>query len=53
MLNVFDSNYTVPEKCLKNDPTLPYCQIMGTHRMDLPGYNTIKPYPHMNENCPS
>jgi len=26
---------------------------MGTHRMELPGYNTIEPYAHMNENCPS
>jgi len=21
--------------------------------MELPGYNTIKPYAHMNEKCPS
>lgn len=32
---------------------LPYCQIRGMYRMELPGYNTIDPYPHMNEKCPS
>lgn len=26
---------------------------MGTHRMELDGYNTIDPYEHMNERCPS
>eukprot|EP00249_Psilotum_nudum_P014479 c24846_g1_i1 orf=91-1647(-) len=32
---------------------LPYCQLLGEYRMDLPGYNTIEPYAHMNEKCPS
>lgn len=31
----------------------PYCQLMGRYRMDLPGFNTIAPYAHMNERCPS
>lgn len=43
----------VPEKCRVNDPDLPYCQIMGTHRLVLEGYSTIDPYDHMNERCPS
>lgn len=29
------------EKCKVNDPTLPYCQIMGNWLMELPGYSTI------------
>jgi hypothetical protein len=32
-LNVYDLNFKVPEKCKKNDPSLPYCQIMGSHLM--------------------
>ncbi|GMP52529.1 hypothetical protein CsSME_00018301 [Camellia sinensis var. sinensis] len=32
---------------------LPFCQIRGKYRMELPGYNTMDPYPHMNERCPS
>ncbi|XP_008454552.2 uncharacterized protein LOC103494942 [Cucumis melo] len=32
---------------------LPYCQILGNYRMELPDYNTIHPYQHMNEKCPS
>lgn len=26
---------------------------MGKHLMELPGFSTIEPYDHMNENCPS
>lgn len=52
-LNFFDSNYTLPAPCKEADPDLPYCQIMGKHKMILPGYNTIEPYEHMNERCDS
>jgi hypothetical protein len=40
-LNVYDINFKVPNKCKANDPTLPYCQIMGSHLMELPGYASI------------
>lgn len=40
-LNVYDINFKVPAKCKINDPTLPYCQIMGNKLMELPGYATI------------
>eukprot|EP00897_Mesotaenium_endlicherianum_P002829 jgi/Mesen1/2574/ME000162S01699 len=30
-----------------------YCQILGKWRLDLPGFNTLEPYPRMNEACPS
>ena len=30
-----------------------FCQILGKYQMELPGYNTVLPYPHMNENCPT
>ena len=32
-LTIFDKNFEVPEKCSKNDPSLPYCQIMGSWLM--------------------
>ncbi|URE48663.1 hypothetical protein MUK42_14427 [Musa troglodytarum] len=54
-LNIFESNSShLPKWCNKDDNVkLPYCQIKGRYRMELPGYNTMQPYPHMNENCPS
>lgn len=52
-LTIYDRNFKVPEKCKKNDPTLPYCQIMGNYLMELPGYSTIEQYPHMCEKCPT
>eukprot|EP00252_Welwitschia_mirabilis_P002028 TRINITY_DN1197_c0_g1_i1.p1 TRINITY_DN1197_c0_g1~~TRINITY_DN1197_c0_g1_i1.p1 ORF type:complete len:521 (-),score=93.92 TRINITY_DN1197_c0_g1_i1:193-1755(-) len=55
MLNFFDDNVNrLPQWCNENDNVqLPFCQILGEYRMELPGYNTIDPYPHMNERCPS
>lgn len=32
-LTIFDRNYNVPDKCKQNDPSLPYCQIMGSYLM--------------------
>ena len=52
-LTIFDRNFDVPEKCAKNDPSLPYCQIMGSWLMEMPHYATIEPYPHMAEHCPT
>jgi hypothetical protein len=55
MLKFFESNASrFPKWCNDNDVVkLPYCQILGKYRMELPGYNTMEPYPHMNEHCPS
>ncbi|CAO1944784.1 unnamed protein product [Urochloa humidicola] len=54
-LNFFENNSTrLPKWCNKDDTVkLPFCQIKGRYRMELPGYNTMKPYAHMNERCPS
>lgn len=52
-LTIYDRNFNVPKKCKVNDPTLPYCQIMGRWLMELPGYSTIEQYPHMAEKCPT
>jgi hypothetical protein len=54
-LNFFDLEYKDrrPEVCKQADPTLPYCQVIGKYQVILDGYNTVNPYPHMNEKCPS
>ncbi|XP_061370399.1 uncharacterized protein LOC133313094 [Gastrolobium bilobum] len=55
ILNFFENNSSrLPKWCNDGDTVkLPYCQIKGKYRMELPGYNTMQPYPHMNERCPS
>jgi hypothetical protein len=40
----------LPEECKRDE--LPFCQILGNHKLVLPGFNTILPYAHMNEKCP-
>ncbi|KAJ3674879.1 hypothetical protein LUZ60_005495 [Juncus effusus] len=54
-LNFFESNLTrLPDWCNKDDTVkMPYCQILGKYRMELPDYNTMEPYSHMNEKCAS
>ncbi|KAH7546689.1 hypothetical protein FEM48_Zijuj01G0228300 [Ziziphus jujuba var. spinosa] len=55
MLKFFESNSSrLPKWCNEGDIVeLPFCQIKGKYRMELPEYNTLEPYPHMNERCPS
>ncbi|XP_051226266.1 uncharacterized protein [Lolium perenne] len=55
VLNFFEANTTrLPAWCNKDDTVkLPFCQIKGRYRMELPGYNTMEPYAHMNERCAS
>ncbi|KAL3733536.1 hypothetical protein ACJRO7_022973 [Eucalyptus globulus] len=44
----------LPKLCNDGDDAkLPFCQIRGRYRMELLGYNTMDPYPHMNERCPT
>ncbi|CAL9240128.1 unnamed protein product [Arabidopsis halleri] len=53
-LKLFESNQTrLPSWCNTEEEKLDFCQILGEYRMELPGYNTIDPYPNMNQNCPS
>ncbi|KAI8009520.1 hypothetical protein LOK49_LG06G00523 [Camellia lanceoleosa] len=54
-LKFFENNSNrMPKWCNGVDTVkLPYGQIRGKYRMELPGYNTMDPYPHMNERCPS
>ncbi|KAB1215216.1 hypothetical protein CJ030_MR4G025816 [Morella rubra] len=55
MLNFFENNSSqLPKWCNDGDTVeLPFCQIRGMYRMELPGYNSMEPYSHMNERCPS
>ena len=52
-LDVFDKNWTRPQECVAADPDLPYCQILGSWKMDLPEYSSVRPYSHMAEKCPT
>lgn len=52
-LKIYDSNFPRPAECVEADPELPYCQILGKYRMVHPGWNTIEPYDHMDETCPT
>ncbi|KAG2409429.1 uncharacterized protein HKW66_Vig0000940 [Vigna angularis] len=54
MLRIFEDNQTrLPRWCNNENDQLPFCQILGEYRMELPGYNTLDPYANMNEYCPS
>lgn len=55
VLRFFENNSSrLPKWCNDGDSVkLPYCQIRGKYRMELPAYNTMDPYAHMNERCPS
>lgn len=52
-MKVFKENWERPEQCVKADPDATFCQLSGKWRVSLPGFNTIEPYAHMNEKCPS
>ncbi|XP_031104565.1 uncharacterized protein LOC116008734 [Ipomoea triloba] len=54
-LKIFeDDTRRLPLWCSEGDTEqLPFCQIRGKYKMELPRYNTIEPYAHMNERCPS
>ena len=51
ILNFWDETTPLPEACVQADPTLPYCQLLGNYRIELPEYNTVDPYVNMFENC--
>ncbi|KAM7269871.1 hypothetical protein ACFE04_025368 [Oxalis oulophora] len=54
MLKIYEDNQTrLPSWCNNEEINLPFCQILGEYKMELPEYNTIEPYANMNENCPS
>ncbi len=44
-----------PRECALADPDgdRRYCQILGQYRNALPHFNTVPPFAHMRERCPS
>lgn len=54
MLKIYETDSSkMPPLCQQNDPSLPFCQMKGKFKIDPTLYNTIAPYNHMNDNCPS
>ena len=51
VMDLFDTTTPLPDECVAADPDLPYCQLLGKYRVELPYYNTITPYEKMFENC--
>jgi len=51
-LDFFESD---PSKlpCKIEAPEINHCIVSGSYYLTLPGYNSISPYSHMNERCPS
>jgi len=52
-LNLFNGDYVRPKQCVAADPESQFCQLLGKYRMSLPDYNSVTPYAHMRERCPS
>ena len=52
-INFFALDEELPADCIRADPGLKYCQLLGKYRVQLKRYSTVDPYSHMNEHCPS
>jgi len=52
-LDFFDKDFVRPQACIDADPDLPYCQIAGKYRIEIPekDYSTVSIYGNMNEHC--
>jgi len=51
MMALYDGNWQRPAACAVDD--VPWCQLLGKYLQDLPYWNTVALYPHMNEQCQS
>ena len=51
ILDFWDTTSPLPEACVAADPTLPYCQLLGQYRLEMPEYNTVTPYDNMFQTC--
>jgi len=51
MVNLYDGNWQRPAACNVDD--VPWCQILGKYLQELPYWNTVPLYSHMNEQCQS
>lgn len=52
-LNFFNTTFVRPDACVKADPNIPNCQLLGKYRMTFPYYSTVTPYEKMAEHCPT
>lgn len=52
-MDIFNKNWDRPQVCKDADPGVNFCQLLGSHRMEFPGFSSIEPYPHMNDKCTS
>ena len=54
MIQLYNSDpKSLPDLCQKNDPGQGFCQLKGNFKIDTALYNSVKPYSHMNDRCPS
>ena len=47
-LAIYEDEEQVLDQCMESDYALKYCQLFGTYRLFLPGYNSVHPYENMN-----
>jgi len=52
-LNFFQTADQRPQVCKDADPTSDSCQILGRFRMTHPRFNSMAPFSHMAESCPT
>lgn len=52
-VDFFEKNWDKPAACKAADPDTPWCQLLGKYRMTFPNFSAYKPYPNMNNKCPS
>lgn len=53
-LDIFDTFPNLPSECIRNDPNLSYCQLLGDYQIELDSeYGTRKLFPNMFQNCGS
>jgi len=50
-MDFYDTTRERPQACIDADPNLPYCQLTGNYRIELPTWSTVQPYARMNERC--
>jgi len=51
-LNIFQAPNPLPPQCVAADPELPFCQLTGKYRLDLPYWNTRQIYTNSFNACP-
>ena len=52
-LQTWDARFFEGYECGRdsNGRVTGYCQLFGTYDFEMPGFNSIAPYPHMDEKC--